>query len=94
MEDLNDPLGDRVMKDVPMIARFPLTREELWHNSGKYNYISYEFPIAKANNRRVPNIDLLRNHLLREGLINKAELSELITGVIQILNKEPNVIRI
>ena len=36
MEDLNDPFGDRVMKNVPPLARFPLTREELWHNSGEY----------------------------------------------------------
>ena len=94
MEDLNDPLGDRVMKDVPMVARFPLTRDEFWHNSRKYSHFRHNLNIAKSNNRRVPNIDLLRNHLLREGHINKAELIELITGVIQVYNKEPNVIRI
>jgi len=27
MEDIGDPLGDRVMKNVPMIAREPITRE-------------------------------------------------------------------
>jgi hypothetical protein len=27
MEDLGDPLGDRVMKNVPMIAREPLTKD-------------------------------------------------------------------
>lgn len=30
MEELLDPYGDRVMKNVPMIARLPLPREELW----------------------------------------------------------------
>jgi len=40
MEDIGDPLGDRVMKNVPQIARFPLTTEELWHNSGKYTHHS------------------------------------------------------
>lgn len=25
--DLSDPLGDRVMKDVPPIARWPLTED-------------------------------------------------------------------
>jgi len=35
MEDLSDPLGDRVMKDVPPIARYPMTREQLWHVSSK-----------------------------------------------------------
>lgn len=36
MEDLNDPFGDRVMKNVPPLARFPLKKEELWHESRKY----------------------------------------------------------
>ena len=35
MDDLLDVLGDRVMKNVPPIARFPLKREQLWHKSGK-----------------------------------------------------------
>jgi hypothetical protein len=39
MEDLSDSLGDRVMKEVPPIARFPLTRDQLWHNSSKFDYI-------------------------------------------------------
>ena len=36
MEDLNDPFGDRVMKNVPPLARFPLSRQDLWHTSGEY----------------------------------------------------------
>ena len=36
MEDLSDPFGDRVMKNVPPLARFPLKREELWCESGEY----------------------------------------------------------
>ena len=37
MEDLSvDPLGDRVMKNVPALAKNALSRDELWHNSGKY----------------------------------------------------------
>jgi len=27
MEDIGDPLGDRVMKNVPMISREPLTKD-------------------------------------------------------------------
>ena len=34
MDDISDPLGDRVMKNVPTIARFPLTKDQLWHISG------------------------------------------------------------
>ena len=37
MEDLNDPFGDRVMKNVPPLARFPLKKEEIWHDSGEYS---------------------------------------------------------
>ena len=36
MEDLSDPFGDRVMKNVPPLARFPLKKEEIWHQSRKY----------------------------------------------------------
>ena len=36
MDDISDPLGDRVMKSVPPLARFPLKKEEIWHASGKY----------------------------------------------------------
>ena len=35
MEDLGDPLGDRVMKNVPMIAREPLKYNELFTNQSK-----------------------------------------------------------
>ena len=66
MDDLLDPLGDRVMKNVPPLSRHPLTREQLWHNS------------PKSNNREVPNLDVLRKHLLREGRLNKKELIEMI----------------
>ena len=42
MEDLNDPLGDRVMKNVPPMARDPLIRSKLWHKSSKYQF--FEMP--------------------------------------------------
>jgi hypothetical protein len=35
MDDIVDPLGDRVMKNVPALVRIPLSREKLWHKSGK-----------------------------------------------------------
>jgi len=31
MDALGDPYGDRVMKNVPMLAIRPITHEELWH---------------------------------------------------------------
>lgn len=49
MEDLNDPLGDRVMKNVPPMARDPLIRSKLWHKSSKYQFFEmpYTFFIQK-----------------------------------------------
>ena len=35
MDDMIDPLGDRVMKNVPPISRYPLSRDKLWHISGR-----------------------------------------------------------
>lgn len=35
MDDMIDPLGDRVMKNVPPISRYPLPRDKLWHISSK-----------------------------------------------------------
>ena len=35
MDDLSDPCGDRVMKDVPPIARWPLKTADYWHKSSK-----------------------------------------------------------
>ena len=35
----------------------------------------------------MPNMELMRKHLLREGHINKPELIELIAAAVQILSK-------
>ena len=37
--------------------------------------------------REVPNMDIIRKHLLREGHINKPELMEIIKGAASILSK-------
>ncbi len=75
MDDMIDPLGDRVMKNVPPISRYPLQRDKLWHVS------------AKSNNREVPTPEVLRKHLLREGRLEKKELMELILGATNIMSK-------
>ena len=43
--------------------------------------------IAKSGNRKVPNMELLRKHLLREGHINKPELIEIIAAAVAVLSK-------
>ena len=41
-----------------------------------------------------PNVSVIRDHLLREGHIDKPDLVDLIKQVVEILKKEPNVIMI
>jgi len=88
MEDLNDdptgldPLKDRVMKNVPVIARWPLTREKLWH-----------VPKNSNDGLEVPNLAVIRAHLLKEGHLNKPEIIEIITKATKIWKNEPNVIK-
>ena len=41
-----------------------------------------DFVLAKSGGRTVPNMELLRKHLLREGHINKPELIELIAAAV------------
>lgn len=97
MEDLNDPLGDRVMKNVPPMARDPLIRSKLWHKSSKYQFFEMPhtfFHIEKSGGREVPNMELLRSHLLREGHLEKVELMEILRDAMNIMKKEPNVLRI
>jgi len=43
--------------------------------------------IAKSMGRIVPNMELLRKHLLREGHINKPELIDLIAAGVKIMSK-------
>ena len=77
MEQLQDPLEDRVMKNVPPAHQHPLKRERLW-----------------KENENTIDLDILREHLLREGHIEKDELVELIQKASQIMKQEPNVINI
>lgn len=77
MESLEDPLGDRVMKNVPPIARDPLTKEELY-GSGTPN---------ATGSGKIPNMDLLRKHLLREGHIAKPELIEILDRATKLMRK-------
>ena len=43
--------------------------------------------IAKCNNRLVPNIELLRSHFLREGLLSKNDLSVILKEVAKLFCK-------
>lgn len=42
----------------------------------------------------VPNLSVIRQHLLKEGSVGKQELMKLINLVVPILNKEPNIMQV
>ena len=71
-EMLVDPLGDRVMKQVPMIAARPLGPNDIWTVKG---------------GKKVPNIDKIRKHLLREGHFEKPDLVDLVKEAAKIFSK-------
>lgn len=76
MENLVDPLGDRVRKDVPMIVTgFHLPSSELWLSS----------------NENVPNLPRLRNHLLGEGFISAADTIKLCRLFTDSVSKKANL---
>lgn len=49
MDDMLDPYGDRVMKNVPMIARHPLTKAggDLWKTTRTYSIL---MPYSRSPN--------------------------------------------
>lgn len=44
------------------------------------------------NNSKIPNLQVLYDHLLREGKLIKSDLFNIITSFIEIVSKEPNVL--
>jgi serine/threonine-protein phosphatase 2B catalytic subunit len=90
MDSLPDPLDDRVMKDVLPPPQKPLARSKLYPKKS----------ISSNNNSKYLNLDtipdwkLLRDHLAREGRLEKADLLELINNFVTIIKAEPNIVKI
>ena len=60
MDDISDPLGDRVMKSVPPLARFPLKQSEIWHISGEYLIKKWESHCKPQSHAKLPFICLFQ----------------------------------
>jgi len=69
---LVDGTGDRVMKNVPMIAARPLSQDQIW---------------TTKSGKRVPNIEKIRKHLLREGHLDKPDLVDLVKEATKVFSK-------
>ena len=70
---LVDGTGDRVMKNVPMIAARPLSQDQIWG--------------TPSGGKRKPNIEKIRKHLLREGHLDKPDLIDLVKEATKIFSK-------
>lgn len=77
MEPLKDPCGDRVVASHPAPPAKPLS-EELLYPDG---------------NRKKPDCDQLRKHLLREGTLKKETLLDIITRVQEVYRGEPTLVK-
>ena len=59
---LPDPLGDRQVKELPLPPQRPISHESL-------------FPTRLKNgSQEIPDWNLLKDHLVREGKMNKSDL--------------------
>jgi len=55
-----------------------------------YSFLIVFIAIGKSGGRSVPNMDVLRKHLLREGHLNKPEMMEIVQKGIEIMSKWHN----
>ena len=76
MEALKDPCNDRAVKNQAAPPSLPLS-EELLYPDG---------------NRKKPDVDQLRKHLLREGTLKKETLLDLIGRVQDVYRAEPTLV--
>lgn len=78
METLKDPLNDRQIKSVKIPPAKPLQSEKMYPD---------------PSNPSIPDLALIRQWLLDEGSISKADLVKLVKDTTKILKSEPNILR-
>ena len=77
MDALKDPCNDRFVKSLPPPPALPLS-EQLLYPDG---------------NRKKPDCDQLRKHMLREGTLTRETLLDLIARVTEIFRSEPTLLK-
>lgn len=77
-----EPQMDRVMKDVVAPPMFPLTKDKLF---------SIKSPTGGPN---LPNLPVLKEHLLREGRLEPDACFELISRATALFQAEPNMLEL
>ena len=81
-ELLTDPCNDRVVKEVPLPPRIHLTVDRV-------------FPLRENGVRfETPNYYLIKQYIKDNGMLSKELMMKLITLAMNVLDSEPNLIRL
>jgi len=81
MEPLADPYNDRVVKTVPIPPSRPLSQKLMYPDASKEKILDH---LGKPT---VPNLQVVRKHLVDQGTIGRAELMKLIMDVTKVMGK-------
>ena len=79
--ELWNPTITITIASILLILEIALPRDDIIYSNILLN------AIEKSQGRRVPNMEVLRKHMLREGHLNKPELCEIIEQATNILSK-------
>lgn len=82
MEPLCDPLEDRPVKSHPAPPHKPLDHKLLFPQH------------LKRGTEEVPDWKALKDHMFKEGRINKPDLLQLVLSAADIMQREPNVLQV
>ena len=81
MEALADPMGDRVVKTVKPPPQRPLFPKMMYNNPCNQDICDL---LAKPD---VPNLQIVRQHLVDQGTVGRAELVKLVKDVTAVFSK-------
>ncbi|KAM0682697.1 35-cyclic-nucleotide phosphodiesterase (PDEase) (35-CNP) [Mitosporidium daphniae] len=77
---------DRICSNIPILALRPLTDDEFFHN----------ISLSHIRNSKIkrPNLENIKSHLLREGLLSDFQAFYLCECVLSIFKAEPNLLKL
>lgn len=78
-----DPCNDRKIKSVPKPPRFPLQKNDLFKPKG----MQFTSSLSHLGKQLIPDVVMLRKHLLVEGTVTKECLMHLLKEVTTVFRK-------
>jgi serine/threonine-protein phosphatase 2B catalytic subunit len=84
MEPLLDPVGDRVMKDIVPPPHKPIADELLYPNKCIEQFYRTILTFTLAST--IPNWELLKNHMYREGRVSKEHCQKILRDTLALIS--------